>query len=363
MTRHPRRSTVALAMFVLVVAAWSGGCSIGPRTMPRDRLDYGHALARSAREEILTNIVRLRYMESPLFMSITSVVNQYSLESTVKANAAWNWGSPTAPDALMGLGAESRFADRPTITYAPMVGRHFTESIVRPVAPEAVLTLIEAGWKVNSLFPLAVHSINGIRNRFYGGASSQALDARFVRIVELLAQMQDDGTISIRVIDSGGDDTKPGFVLMISRADTETERQGIAELKNLLGLDPDAGRYRLVFGSAATDATEIAIVTRSVLAILADMSSYVRVPDQYVADGRAPPGAPLDDGMRHPLVIHSGARRSEDAYVAVRHRDLWYWIDDRDLTSKRTFTILQLVATLAESPDAAQTPLLTIPAG
>jgi hypothetical protein len=337
-----------------------GGCSIGPQTLPRDRLAYGQSLAQSAREQLLMNIVRIRYLESPMFTSVTSVVNQYSLEGTVATNAGWQWGSPSG--SSLGVGAGGRFADRPTITYAPMVGPQFAKSILTPIRPEAVLAMIESGWKVNGLFPLTVHSINGVRNRFFAGASAQALDPRFTQIVELLSQMQENGTVSIRVIESE-DQMTPSFVMMISGADSDVERGKIDELKDLLGLDPDADRYTIVFGSAAKDATEIAVVTRSILAILADMSSYVRVPEAHTVEGRATPGAPLDDGMQHPLAVHCSDVQPDDAYVTIQHRDLWYWIADRDLNSKRTFTILQLLSTLAESPDAAQTPLLTIPAG
>ena len=330
--------------------------------MPRDRFDYSEALARSASEELLTNIVRLRYLETPTFMSVTSVVSQYSMESQLNGGAQWGWGGSSPLSSGASIGAATSFADRPTITYAPMVGRHFTESILTPMRPEAILAMIESGWKVNSLFPLTVHSINGIRNRFYLGATRQALDPRFEQMVDIMASMQEEGTLSIRVI-KAEDDTAPAFVLMISGADSDAERHKIGELKELLGLDPNIERYKVVFGSAARDSTEIAIVTRSVLAILADMSSYVRVPEQHITEGRASPGAPTDDGMLHPLIVHCGEAEPADGYVKIRYRDAWYWIDDKDLNSKRTFAVLRLLATLAESPEAAQTPLLTIPAG
>jgi hypothetical protein len=47
----------------------------------------------------------------------------------------------------------------------------------------------------------------------------------------------------------------------------------------------------------------------------------------------------------------------------VKYRDLWFWIDDRDIESKRMFTILLLMVNLAESGQPAAAPLVTIPAG
>lgn len=337
------------------------GCSIGPQTMSRDRVSYGDALANSARQELLKNIVRIRYMESPVFISINSVVNQYSLETTVNAGASWTWGGQFAGTGN-SIGAQTRFADRPTITYSPLVGRRYTETIVTPIKPESLMALIESGWKVANIFPLMVHSINGIRNRFYAGSTRQGLDPKFKQIVDLMTEMQNDGTISIRVQKST-DEEKPSFIFIFSGAHDEEEQGQIGELKMLLGLDPDAERYRIVFGSAARDDTEIAIVTRSILAVLADMSSYVRVPEEHIAEGRALPGAPQDESMSHPLVVQSGRNEPGDAFIKIRHRELWFWIDDTDMRSKRTFLNLVIFSTLAESADAGQTPLLTISAG
>ncbi|MCZ6835843.1 MAG: hypothetical protein O7G85_08725 [Planctomycetota bacterium] len=344
----------------LLLVVTMTGCSIGPQTLSRDRVSYGDALANSARQELLKNIVRLRYMESPVFVSINSVVNQYALETTVNAGASWNWGGQFAGTGN-AIGATSRFSDRPTITYSPLVGKRYTESIITPIKPASLMSLIESGWKVERIFPLMVHSINGIRNRFYAGSTTQELDPKFKQIVDLMAEMQNDGTISIRVQKST-DDEKPSFVFIFSGAHNVEEEGQIGELKALLGLAPDAERYRIVFGSAARDDTEVAIVTRSILAVLADMSSYVRVPEEHMAEGRALPGAPHGEGMSFPLIVQSGTNEPEDAFIKIQHRDIWFWIEDTDMQSKRTFLQLVIFSTLAESPDAAQTPLLTIPA-
>jgi len=60
--------------------------------------------------------------------------------------------------------------------------------------------------------------------------------------------------------------------------------------------------------------------------------------------------------------VQSGTDKPDDAFIMIKHRDIWFWIEDTDMRSKRTFLSLVIFSTLAESADAAQTPLLTIPA-
>ena len=51
----------------LVLLAASGCASIGPATVQRDRLDYISAIGESSKEQILSNVVRLRYDDAPSF--------------------------------------------------------------------------------------------------------------------------------------------------------------------------------------------------------------------------------------------------------------------------------------------------------
>ena len=53
----------------------------------------------------------------------------------------------------------------------------------------------------------------------------------------------------------------------------------------------------------------------------------------------------------------------DDAFISVRYREKWFYIDDRDYQSKRMFSFLLLLFTLTESGDARKAPILTIPTG
>ena len=61
------------------------------------------------------------------------------------------------------------------------------------------------------------------------------------------------------------------------------------EVRKLLGLDPQTNEFSVIYGSVAANDKEIALLTRSVLEILADLSSYIDVPAAKVEQKRTFP--------------------------------------------------------------------------
>ena len=76
----------------LVALVVCGCSSVGPGSVPRDRIDYATAIGDSWKQQTLLNIVKLRYGDMPIFLEIAQVIANYQLESTLSAgfNAANN---------------------------------------------------------------------------------------------------------------------------------------------------------------------------------------------------------------------------------------------------------------------------------
>jgi hypothetical protein len=51
---------------------------------------------------------------------------------------------------------------------------------------------------------------------------------------------------------------------------------------------------------------------------------------------------------------------TDDVFAAVQYRNRWFWVDDRDLASKRGMGFLLMLFTLVESGGSAPSPVLTI---
>jgi hypothetical protein len=140
-----------------------------------------------------------------------------------------------------------------------------------------------------------------------------------------------------------------------------------AEVRDILGLDRKADEFSVVYGSVATNDREIALLTRSMLEILIDLASYIEVPAQNAAERRTfPTPAPeiLNGAPVAPLIrILSSAQPPADAFAAVPYRNEWYWIDDKDLASKRLFSFIMFLFTLTETEGKQGAPVITIPVG
>jgi len=339
------------------------GCSarVGPKTLPADRFDYTSALTRSWKEQMLLNMVRLRYMDPPLFLNVQQVVQQYTLAGSGSIAApGWSGDSAIAPAA----GATGTWAESPTITYNPMSGEQVTKSLLQPVSPADVVSLVEAGWPIDAVFGIAVRSINGLQAGSRTALLKRPGDPDFYRVLSLLKEMQASDSFGMSV-----DQTKGGAgTIVVFR----TQHVGEAELANaktvreLLHLSPDGQEFKLTFASQPQGDKEIAMLTRSMLEILAEASAGVEIPSSDVAEGRVLkmdlPGASPELGPQFIVHVRSSSSKpdSKEAFVVVPYRSYWFWVDDRDLSSKRGLGFLMMLFTLLESGTTAAPPVLTI---
>jgi len=77
---------------ILFAFALTGCVSFGPSTVSRDRFDYVSTISDSWKSQMLLNIVKLRYADTPAFLDVGSVISQY--EFTGEFNATLGFGLP-----------------------------------------------------------------------------------------------------------------------------------------------------------------------------------------------------------------------------------------------------------------------------
>jgi len=354
-----------LTSSVAATALLLTGChSIGPGSVARDRFDYSSSLGESWKRQTLLNIVKLRYLDPPIFVDVGQIVSGYTLQTTASAGGGVNWPSYGPAAGNLSLGAAGQYTDRPTITYTPLTGNKFLKGLMTPLPPDSVFFTIQSGWPADGVLFATVAEINGLKNQ---GASVNGItppDPNFMRVLQLMRKIQLSGAVAMRIQQEKT--IQQSTILTFRSKDISPETlDNIHELRKLLRLDPDAEEIKLVFGANPINDREVAMLTRSMIQQMGTMASQVEVPAEDVIQGRATPGwETVTNGVSGPrlIQIHSSKEMPKEAFVAIPYRGKWFWIDDRDLKSKRTFTFMMLLFTLADTGEKEPLPLITIPA-
>ena len=353
---------------VLLLLALVGptGCgSIGPDTVTRDRFDYTGAVAESWKSQMLLNLVKIRYGDAPVFLDVGQIVAGYAFQRSFSAvgNAFTFSGSvPPVPTSSFGVAAGGQYNDSPTITYSPLAGERFARSMMMPIPPSAILNVIQAGFPVDEVLRLTVQSVNGVDNRHVGRQYVRPASPEFYVLAWDLHRVQASGDIGVRV-DRVDKEDKLSLVFRPNLA-AAVESAGF-DVAKILGLDPAAREFRVVYGAVPANDKEIALVTRSILEVLVDLSSMITVPEAHVMEHRVrpTPGADLGpDGPIAPLIrIGHAGDRPADAFVAVPYRGYWFSINDLDIASKDLFSFIMFLFTFVETGTKEAAPILTIP--
>ena len=326
--------------------------------------------------------IKLRYFDTPAFLDISSVISSYQLQGEI--NFAREIFPRSPQDSNRAFGLSGSYMDRPTISYAPLSGEKFVNSLLRPIPPQAIFAMILSGHQADFILRATVRAINDVYNHSAAPSRARTEDPAFARVVSALRRIQQAGALGMRVEQPQG--SGQTVRIEIQQSGGRTERQGRGEttwvffrdregedvaediqfVRKALGVASEARELRLTFGSLRSDGGEIALFTRSIMEILVELAAGVEVPAPHLAEGRArdmPALVMESDPRLYPVArIRASNERPQDAFSAVQYRGYWFWIDDRDLASKRVFTFLRIFSAIAETGVTPQLPVLTIPA-
>ena len=336
------------------------GCAgIGGPMIVRDRFDYNVAIAESWKSQMLLNIVKIRYADTPVFMDVTSVINLSGAQHTVNASAGWSF-PPNANS--QSLGGTTTWGEKPTITYAPISGDKFTKSLLTPVPPGSLVMMMQSGWPARFLFTLCVKSVNDMDNRTLAPAFARTEDPDYARLIDLLEKIQKSGAVGSRIEKKEKQET---VVLFFRRkADRNIDRE-LSETGRLLGLKPGTTEFKVVYGNAPMREGEIAILTRSIMDMILELSAQIEVPPEQAAEGRTYATSPevgVGKGQKPPFIrIRCTKDKPPDSFAAIQYRSYWFWIDDRDRPSKTIFSFMMILLSLVETGQPPAAPLVTVP--
>ena len=356
----------SLVLLILCLAVLLGCAGVGPRALETARGSYNEVLRDTADEQLLANLVRLRYRDRPFFLEVSAVTTQFRFAPSAGAGFAVE-GFRIDDD--IALSVEGGFSETPTISYAPLQGEDFARRLLSPLSLDALVLLNHSGWSTERLFRLAVQRANGLRNAVTasGPTPAQAPEfAEFVAFAKDLRALQLEDALLL-----GRKGTGDAAVLTLAVTADGAALPAFRSLQKLLGLQEGKVAYPLRAGAQAGTGEEIVIQTRSLNGVLYFLANGVAVPEAHrdaglVVTTRDAAGRPFpwDGVLGGLLTVRVAKGPPEGAAVAIPYRDHWFYIDDRDADSKATFSLLtQLFALQAGQRGDTSAPVLTIPAG
>ncbi|MFZ4468846.1 MAG: hypothetical protein ACOYOZ_06275 [Pirellula sp.] len=418
----PRRSRRSyrrlLTLGGLCILAFLGaflGCGFGPRSLVQTRLQYNEAVKTTSEEQFLLNIVRLRYTNTPSSLAISNIADQQELASELQAipfflaGAADGFRSQALPQASLSR------ASRPTLSYTPLDDEEYTQRLFTPISLNGAIYLSRTTWPISTVFRLYLENLNWISNAetASGPTPKCAPDyAQFLEGINALQELQDGQLVQLfidpqeEIVAGPFPDPPNASDLAIKAVEMELEvrkeSEGFCLIRKTnqpmlaidpsaklnpawdtfcrcFHVDPEARTLKITTEELPPFSDEngprlelLDLETRSLLQVLFFVSHGIDVPNQHVLDRKVPmtcnpDGTAFDwkqvmDGL---FRVHctKSKKRPENAYVAVRYDDHWYYIDQTDRDTKATFALLLEVSRLELQSSEANAPLLTIPLG
>jgi hypothetical protein len=390
----------------------SGGC-LGPAAVKSTRLKYNDVVRATNDEQLLINLVRLRYADSPIFIDLPNITSQFEVSGVGGYNGGY--GNQYKGPTSLGTG-QLTLRDTPTLSYHPREGRELAKGLLSPLSAD-LFSVVNAGGRLDQLFWLTLNDINDVPNSSQGTILiPQVADdnSRFLRGVRLLARIDDQGGAELGFAtqdeDENASDPIPSDAIQ-GRDLVEAAAKGYAfrdkakgkmtlvkrekeltlkirpefrnspemdELAEIFHLTPGLGLYRIRSElqpgaekrppDALPAGDTINVNLRSVLQIMTFLSKGVCVPEEHVRSGEAPSvpgpdGRPFDwTGLtRGNFFVGSQKRRPRESEVAVFYRDYWFYISKQDPNSRSVLAILEILFSLQESDDKPEGPVLTLP--
>ncbi|MEN8132447.1 MAG: hypothetical protein ABFS45_20160 [Pseudomonadota bacterium] len=319
------------------------GCNvIGPQSISGGRGVYAEVINRTADEEILNVIVRMRYEETFGMMSVASITANLRFSTQVGTNIGVG-SSDNYAGNLVPISAGVAYEENPTISYIPLSGEDFMRRMLSPVPLNEWLLVSSSTTHPGDMFDLAVRSINGLRNSLLG---HERRSPEFARLIELYDQLRKAGVMDI--VHRPETEIDKGYFWTIHDYE-DAYGESVREFLDLLDIKVKSDGstinlpYQIGYGSPV-DAIQVEL--RSIYDVLRVFGAGIDIPSSHLESGIVEPINWLAPEEKRFITIRSSEKqwwdsRPNDASIAIHYQDRWFYIDATDIRSKRAFKWLQ----------------------
>ncbi|MDQ7089988.1 MAG: hypothetical protein Q9M50_05015 [Methylococcales bacterium] len=343
------------------------GCqsSFGPSGLSNTHPAYNQTIINTLNQQMLLNLVRLKYRDESYFLTISSVTSSLNFTGNIGVNASMNLLGSNSISPQLGVS----YSDSPTISYQPLQGEDFLKGILSPISLESILVMSQSGWDIKRIFGICIERINNILNAPRASGPAPAIEPeykKFKALLDLFKEFQYKGRIEIGP--SAFDNKK---LVMMFKTNTANKNM-LSRLANLLNFTiTDNGKVyiELTNNFINTDTDKMAIRTRSISSVLFYLSQGIDIPEDHIEEGlvtitKTKSGSNFNwanTPAGSAFKVKVSYFYPDNAFIAVNYRNHWFYIEDSDLNSKSTFMLLTQLFDLQAGQSSYSAPTLTLP--
>ncbi len=350
------------ALFLSAVLFISGCGTFGSQMLPNNSISFNQAAVTTKDEQMLLNIVRLRYSDRPLFMKVNSISSQMAMQSTFGMNIAHFKQSTGFSQFGLSYLPNIQFSERPTVTYTPLQGQKFTKQMLEPLDITDIYSLIRSGWSVSRVLRLTTQEIGHLHNAEGANRSVSSYIPHYKNFMKFsyeLRKLHAKHLVEFRL-----EKYKGQHVIDIAFKKTIP-----ASMAKVLGVKRGSRLIRLSRGRNFSRRNGLVHVeARSFSGIMHYLSKSVALypphkKRKWLDTTHYANGQEFDwrNITRYIMKVDYAQHRPTNANVATFYRGIWFFIDDADSSSKETLSLLAQIFALKADDRSGHGPVLTLP--
>ena len=143
------------------------GCtSLGPQSLQETRLRYNEVVKATTEEQLLLNIVRLRYTDTPSSLQVSAIAAQFERVQSASVIPFFTAAAADTNRSYTSIlpQAQIQGADRPTFSLTPLDDQDFTRKLFTPIPLDGLIYLAKTTWPIATVFRLYLENLNWVPN-------------------------------------------------------------------------------------------------------------------------------------------------------------------------------------------------------
>ncbi|MDR0428586.1 MAG: hypothetical protein LBG86_00950 [Puniceicoccales bacterium] len=344
------------------------GCkSIGPSAIRHGHPMFNQAVAQTLDEQLLLNIVRMRYLDTVYFLDVGSITDTRNVTLKLGTDNTKFFVHNHGKTAELNASNAFTTSQTPTVTYFPMQGQSFVKRMYAPIPLPLLLHSVQSGWNTNRVFGIFVEQINDLKNAptASGPTPLKAPEyAEFFQFISLMTPLLKEDVLKM-----GVDPVEHKRLIMKINNRNEYANE-IAMFRNFLDAEPSINEFSFQDNFLAMKNGDLCLRVRSIQSAMFYLSNGVQIPQNQIDSGlvtvtRHANGSVFDwsQMLGNIFQVHCSAEKPQDAYLSVFYRGYWFHIADSDINTKSTFMLLSNIFNLQAGDSQVVAPTLTIPIG